>query len=68
MYWSKSASTGECKEYMMKYLKCLKDNSSDHGCCRVQAKEYLQCRMDNELMATEEWNKLGYKDIDFKQK
>lgn len=53
---------------MMKYLKCLKDNSSDHGCCRVQAKEYLQCRMDNELMATEEWNKLGYKDIDFKQK
>uniref|UniRef100_A0A1X7TPX4 Cytochrome c oxidase assembly protein COX19 n=1 Tax=Amphimedon queenslandica TaxID=400682 RepID=A0A1X7TPX4_AMPQE len=56
--------TGECKDHMLKYMSCLKENSSDHSQCRVLAKDYLQCRMECELMTKEEWGKLGYKDIE----
>ena len=56
--------SGECKDHMLKYMSCLKENSSDHSQCRPLAKDYLQCRMECELMTKEDWSKLGYKDIE----
>lgn len=37
---------GECKEFMLSYLKCLKANASNNGQCRLESKRYLECRMD----------------------
>lgn len=53
---------GECKEFMTKYMECLKRTSNDNSLCRAESKEYLQCRMDRQLMATEDFKRLGYKD------
>lgn len=39
-------STGECKEYMTRYLKCMKENKQQSTECRHLSKEYLACRMD----------------------
>lgn len=39
-------STGECKEYMVKFLSCLKQCNNDNSRCREESKAYLQCRMD----------------------
>jgi len=38
--------SAECKEFMVRYMRCLRDNSQQHAECRQQAKDYLQCRMD----------------------
>ncbi|XP_069122951.1 uncharacterized protein [Argopecten irradians] len=54
---------GECKNSMMKYMSCLKANKQENDKCRIEAKEYLGCRMDKNLMAKENWTKLGYKDL-----
>ncbi|XP_022904112.1 cytochrome c oxidase assembly protein COX19 [Onthophagus taurus] len=51
---------GICKKSMLKYMICLKQNDNDNNSCREEAKTYLQCRMDNNLMAKEEWPKLGF--------
>lgn len=51
-----------CKQKMVRFLKCLQANQFDNEKCREDSKEYLQCRMDNQLMAKEEWKKLGYED------
>lgn len=53
---------GQCKLLMIKYMRCLQDNKNENTMCREAAKEYLGCRMDNDLMAREEWSKLGYAD------
>ena len=37
---------GECKEYMKRYMNCLKENNNDNSKCRTESKDYLQCRMD----------------------
>ncbi|PVG00812.1 hypothetical protein CPB86DRAFT_700503 [Serendipita vermifera] len=50
---------GECKEMMMAYLKCLKENKSTSTPCRTMSKTYLDCRMKRGLMQQEEWEKLG---------
>jgi len=52
----------ECKEFMIRYMGCLRENQSNNSVCRLQAKDYLQCRMDKNLMAKEDWTKLGYRD------
>lgn len=49
-----------CKTLMLKYMKCLYTNQNDNSACREEAKEYLGCRMDNNLMAKEDWSKLGF--------
>ncbi|XP_055372330.1 cytochrome c oxidase assembly protein COX19 [Condylostylus longicornis] len=49
-----------CKKYMLKYMSCLRKNSDKNSECRLEAKDYLNCRMENELMAKEEWSKLGF--------
>jgi len=51
---------GECKEYMKRYMNCLKENNNDNSKCRTESKDYLQCRMDRQLMAKEDFAKLGY--------
>ena len=56
------AFPGECKEFMRKYMECLKKCGSDNGLCRAESKAYLQCRMDKELMTPESFKKLGYHD------
>lgn len=37
---------GECKEFMVKYLKCMKTSKSQSTECRHLSKEYLNCRME----------------------
>lgn len=43
---------------------CLSVNNGDNSKCRQQTKEYLDCRMQNDLMAKEEWEKLGLANVD----
>lgn len=52
---------GQCKRVMIQYMTCLQKNQDNNSLCREEAKAYLGCRMDNNLMAKEEWTKLGYK-------
>jgi cytochrome c oxidase assembly protein subunit 19 len=41
-------------------MSCLTENRDDNSKCRDQAKKYLECRMENNLMAKEDWSKLGF--------
>uniref|UniRef100_A0A6M2DG19 Cytochrome c oxidase assembly protein COX19 n=1 Tax=Xenopsylla cheopis TaxID=163159 RepID=A0A6M2DG19_XENCH len=50
----------QCKEFMIKYMRCLRENRYDNSKCRDEAQCYLGCRMDNHLMAREEFTKLGF--------
>ncbi|XP_026480557.1 cytochrome c oxidase assembly protein COX19-like [Ctenocephalides felis] len=51
---------GQCKLFMIKYMRCLRENKNDNSKCRDEAQSYLACRMDNELMAREDFAKLGF--------
>lgn len=53
---------------MLNYMHCLASNKDDNSKCRVESKEYLVCRMENNLMAQEDLNKLGFKDLVAKEK
>lgn len=53
---------GDCKREVLRYLLCLKESKNDSSSCRDLAKDYLRCRMENDLMAKEEWVKLGFKE------
>ncbi|KAF8482135.1 hypothetical protein DFH94DRAFT_628182 [Russula ochroleuca] len=50
---------GECKASMIRYLECLKRNSSASSECRHLNRDYLNCRMQNGLMEKDEWKNLG---------
>ena len=54
---------GDCKKIVLKYLKCLHANELDSSGCRIIARDYLQCRMDNNLMAQESMEDLGFADV-----
>lgn len=54
---------GVCKSFMIKYMKCLRNNSNNNSVCRLEAKDYLGCRMENNLMTKDEWSKLGFSDL-----
>ncbi|ESN98537.1 hypothetical protein HELRODRAFT_84522 [Helobdella robusta] len=54
---------GECKEFMVKYVKCLRSNDNANSKCRVQSKDYLECRMNHDLMKKEDFRKLGFSDL-----
>jgi cytochrome c oxidase assembly protein subunit 19 len=41
----KLLSSGECKQFMTRYLDCLKKNSSASSECRHLNRDYLDCRM-----------------------
>lgn len=51
---------GKCKKEMLYYMKCILQSDGDSTNCRDFAKNYLGCRMDNNLMAKEDWGKLGF--------
>ncbi|GAA6006363.1 Cox19p [Rhodotorula paludigena] len=53
---------GECKEYMTRYLKCMKENKQQSTECRHLSKEYLACRMDKGLMERTDFTALGFQD------
>jgi len=59
---------GECKVAYLKYMVCLSENGNKNSECRQQSKNYLQCRMEKNLMAKEEWSKLGFSDISDQKK
>lgn len=42
-------------------MQCLRENKDNISACREQSKDYLACRMENNLMAEESWEKLGFK-------
>ncbi|XP_050311894.1 cytochrome c oxidase assembly protein COX19 [Anthonomus grandis grandis] len=51
---------GVCKASMLKYMRCLNKENNSNSACREEAKDYLDCRMKHNLMAQEEWSKLGF--------
>jgi len=55
---------GQCKKSAYRYMFCLSVNNGDNSKCRQQIKEYLDCRMQNDLMAKEEWEKLGLANVE----
>ncbi|WOO85108.1 Cytochrome c oxidase assembly protein COX19 [Vanrija pseudolonga] len=54
---------GECKTFMLSYMKCLKSHGSDGGQCRPEARDYLACRMDKGLMERDSMQNLGLGDV-----
>lgn len=44
-------------------MRCMIDNRDDNSACRLFSKDYLECRMQHNLMAKEDWTKLGFKDL-----
>ncbi|GFO47489.1 cytochrome c oxidase assembly protein cox19 [Plakobranchus ocellatus] len=59
---------GECKEFMIKYMQCLRINKKDASKCRQESKEYLHCRMESNLMLKEDWKKLGFSNDETEKK
>ncbi|KAK9717349.1 Cytochrome c oxidase assembly protein cox19 [Basidiobolus ranarum] len=51
---------GECKEAMMEYMECLKQNKAVNGACRDLSKAYLKCRMERDLMTKDDFKNLGF--------
>ncbi|XP_006454724.1 hypothetical protein AGABI2DRAFT_133403 [Agaricus bisporus var. bisporus H97] len=58
---------GECKEQMLVYMKCLKENSSTSTPCRALSRSYLDCRMRKGLMERDDWSNLGLDKVDGKK-
>ncbi|XP_065081612.1 cytochrome c oxidase assembly protein COX19 [Ochlerotatus camptorhynchus] len=54
----------QCKKLMLYYMRCLRVNNDDNSACRQESKAYLQCRMENNLMAKEDFSKLGFADLE----
>lgn len=50
---------GDCKDFMRKYMICIKTNEHNSSACRDEIRDYLGCRMEKELMAKEDFDKLG---------
>lgn len=55
---------GECKEFMQRFIACLKANKSSNIDCRQESREYLSCRMEKGLMSVEDFRKLGFKETE----
>ncbi|KPV75613.1 uncharacterized protein RHOBADRAFT_13659 [Rhodotorula graminis WP1] len=53
---------GECKEFMVRYLKCMKAAKQQSTDCRHLSKDYLKCRMDHNLMEKTDFEALGFQD------
>lgn len=50
--WPGRAPAGECKEFMVRYLKCMKAAKQQSTDCRHLSKDYLKCRMDKCALAS----------------
>ena len=53
----------ECTEAKNVYMKCLLENDKKIEPCRSLSLAYLNCRMDNQLMARESNERLGFSDL-----
>jgi len=53
----------ECTDFKEIYMDCLKKNKHKIEPCRVFARDYLFCRQNNELMAKESVERLGFADL-----
>ena len=51
---------GECKRFYLKFMICLSEKDNVTSACREESKAYLGCRMDKNLMAKEDWSRLGF--------
>lgn len=51
---------GLCKQFMMQWHDCISKNLGNSSLCRIEAATYLKCRADNNLMAPEEPEYLGF--------
>lgn len=47
---------------MVKYMLCLREHDNNNSFCRKESQDYLSCRMDHNLMAKEDWSKLGFEE------
>ena len=56
---------GECRQFFVTYMNCLRRNNHESAACRDESKDYLGCRMEKGLMVKEEWNKLGFETSSF---
>ena len=52
---------GDCKEFMKRYMTCLRKNQLNSIECVQESKSYLNCRMENGLMEKEKFTRLGFK-------
>jgi len=50
----------ECRPPMQEYVACLDERDATHHKCRELSRAYLQCRMENQLMAKENLDGLGF--------
>merc|ERR1711939_158850 len=55
---------GECKNFMLDYIKCMRGAKGQSTACRRLAKSYLGCRMDRGLMERVSWSDLGFNEDD----
>ncbi|TFK57579.1 hypothetical protein OE88DRAFT_1651384, partial [Heliocybe sulcata] len=55
---------GECRDQMMAYANCLRNNANSSTPCRHLNKAYLECRMNKGLMQRDEWKNLGLSNVD----
>lgn len=46
MHVEADEASGECKDFMKEYVKCVRANKNNNGACRELSRAYLQCRMD----------------------
>merc|ERR1712179_298501 len=53
----------ECTEAKKVYMRCLLENDKKIEPCRSLSLAYLNCRMDNQLMARESSERLGFSDL-----
>lgn len=54
----------ECAHAMKAYLRCIRGHRGvNDDECRELSKSYLGCRMERNLMAKEEWGRLGFGDL-----
>ncbi|GBG33053.1 Pterin-4-alpha-carbinolamine dehydratase [Hondaea fermentalgiana] len=51
----------ECKQPMVEFLTCLKENKNKHHLCKNLSKSYLECRIQRGLMQEENLDDLGFR-------
>ncbi|RKP25704.1 hypothetical protein SYNPS1DRAFT_10663, partial [Syncephalis pseudoplumigaleata] len=51
---------GDCREDMLRYMNCLRQNKQSVEACRELSKAYLHCRMEHGLMERDHMRNLGF--------
>lgn len=55
----------ECKDEIVQYYTCLKNNEYMTPMCRDEVRHYLQCRMDRGLMKKTDVSSFGLPETEF---